>query len=295
MVLTRDVWIRVGLLAGAFVFLVFGFRVMIFEHLPGIFRVAAEDLSFAWYVPLFSLYVLWSERDALRDALGEATAKPIPLLLACLFLGLLGVRGSQVRFELLSLIGLLITLPWIFFGKGMMKRVLFPAAFLVFCMPIASYLAPITTPLRIFVTSLASGVLSAFGLELARQGTMIEVLGVTFANGDPFVLGVADPCSGLRSLYALLALAAGYGYFAQPTWVRRGVLFALAVPFAILGNILRIMAICVGGKLFSPETAMGPIHDAMGYVVFLLSLALLVASSGAMDKWWPKAGKGEAK
>ena len=289
--------VRLGLLSGAFLFLVLGFRTMLFDHLPAVFNTPAEDLSFAWYVPLFSLYVLWTERDRLVRSLGAPSAWPLLGLLPVLFLGLLGVRGVQVRFELLSFIGLLILLPWAFFGRKTAKRGLFPALFLLFCMPMASYLQPVTSPLRLFVTSIASGLLSGFGLEVVRQGTMIQVLGVCQANGDPFVLGVADPCSGLRSIYALLALSAGYGYFSQPTWVRRGLLFVLAVPLAILGNVLRIMAICIAGKAADPAFAMGPVHDTMGFVVFALALGLLVAAGGLLDRLFrrPEASSAEGE
>ena len=62
------------------------------------------------------------------------------------------------------------------------------------------------------------------------------------ADGS-FAIDVADPCSGLRSLFALMALTAGYAYFTQPTWLRRGILFAASVPIAILGNVARILSI----------------------------------------------------
>lgn len=287
-----DMRVRFGLLAAALAALAVGFRTMLFDHLPAVFATPAEDLSFAWYVPLFSLYVVWTERDLLKRSLGSPAVGPLFGMVPALFLGLLGVRGIQVRFELLSFVALLILLPWAFFGRETAKRALFPALFLLFCMPMASYLQPITSPLRLFVTSLAAGLLNGFGLEVVRQGTMIQVVGVAQANGEAFVLGVADPCSGLRSIYALLALSAGYGYFSQPTWVRRAILFALAVPLAVLGNILRIMAICIGGKVANAEVAMGAVHDTMGFVVFALALGLLVAAGNVLDRLFrPPAGE----
>lgn len=289
----QNIKIRLGVLAGTLIAMVIGFRAMIFDHLPGVFAAPEEDLSFGWYVPLFSLYVLWTERRRLLASLGAPAPGALAGIVAFLLMGFLGVRGIQVRFELLSFIGLLIVVPWALFGRETAKRVLFPALFLLFCMPLASYLALVTVPLRLFVSTVSAAVLSGVGLEIVRQGNMLALPGV-LDNGAPFVVNIADPCSGLRSVFALMALAAGYGYFIQPTWLRRGLLFALSIPLAILGNILRIMAICLAAKGMSPQAAMGPVHDAMGFVVFLVALGLLIAVGALLDRLGGRAATASA-
>ena len=60
---------RIGLLAALGVAMVWGFQKMLFDHAPNAFRSPAEDMSFAWYVPLFSLYVVWTERQKLKESL----------------------------------------------------------------------------------------------------------------------------------------------------------------------------------------------------------------------------------
>jgi exosortase/archaeosortase family protein len=82
----------------------------------------------------------------------------------------------------------------------------------------------------------------------------------------------------------LTALTAGYAYFTQPTWLRRAVLFALAVPIAILGNVMRIVTIAIIGLTCSEDFATGFYHDYSGYVVFLVAIALMVAAGGAIDR-----------
>ena len=95
------------------------------------------------------------------------------------------------------------------------------------------------------------------------------------ADGS-FSIDVAEPCSGLRSIFALMALTAGYAYFTQPTWTRRGLLFALSVPIAIIGNIARILSIVLVGAYASKSFATGFYHDYSGYVVFLVAIAMMV-------------------
>ena len=103
------------------------------------------------------------------------------------------------------------------------------------------------------------------------------------ASGS-FAIDIAEPCSGIRSLFAMMALTAGYAYFTQPTLFRRGLLFALSIPIAIVGNACRILSIAAVAEACSSDFATGFYHDYSGYVVFLVSLLLMVATGGLVTK-----------
>lgn len=105
-----------------------------------------------------------------------------------------------------------------------------------------------------------------------------------FSPSGSFSIDVAEPCSGMRSLFAMMALTAGYAYFTQPTWVRRGLLFALSIPIAIVGNVSRILSIVLIAATCSSDFATGFYHDYSGYVVFLVAVFLMVAAGGLITK-----------
>ena len=247
-----------------------GYRLMLFEHLPFYFNDPHEDLSYAWFVPFFSLYVVWRERRELAESLGEPSAWGFLPLLPSLFLGYIGARGGQVRFEIVGFIGTLGSLVWIFFGLKALKRLAFPLAFLLFCLPLHSFLDLITIHLRSLAGGVSYAVMRGVGVEVVRQGTMLF-------QPDGFQIDVADPCSGLRSLFAMMALTAGYAYFNLPTWPRRFALFALSVPIAVFGNVCRILSIVFTAAFCSADFATGFYHDYSGYVVFLVAISLMVA------------------
>ena len=274
---------RLILMAVAFVAMVVGFSAMILNHLPSMFLAPEEDMDYAWFVPLFTVAVLWMERRRILKSLGEPSIAGAFATIPFLFIGLLGVRGLQVRFELLAFVGLLVTIPWALFGGKCAKRVLFPVACLLFCMPMASFLAIFTVPLRLLVSSVSTGVLSLFGMEIVRHGNMITLPSV-IVDGKPFGVGIADPCSGLRSIVALVAVSVGYGYFAQRTWSRRAVLLVCSVPIAVLCNIVRIMSICLIARFASPSYATGQGHDFLGFIVFALGIYLTVLLSDLLNK-----------
>ena len=277
---------RTVLLALAFASMAWGFRLMLFDHLPVVFQSDLEDLSYGWYVPLFSLYVLWRERREIAASVGEPTLAALPLLAVSLFLGFLGARGSQVRFEILGFVGMLVSLTWTFFGRKTAKQVLFPTIFLLFCTPLHSFLDIVTIHLRQMAVAVAYFVMKGVGVEVVRQGTMLV------SPTGSFAIDVAEPCSGLRSLFAMAALTAGYAYFTQPTWLRRCALFALSVPIAVAGNIVRIFTIVAIAATCSADFATGFYHDYSGYVVFLVAIALMVACGELVTKGAERCRRG---
>lgn len=270
-------------MAVVFVAIVVGYSAMIFSHLPGVFGAPEEDMDYAWFVPVFSLFVLFNERKRIIASLGKPSLAGALASIPFILLGLLGARGLQVRFELIAFVGLAVTVPWAFFGKETAKRVLFPSACLLFCMPLASYLSLLTVHLRLVVSAAAAGTLSLFGMDIVRQGNMISLPSVIF-DGKVFGVDVANPCSGLRSIFALMALSVGYGYFTQRTWTRRAVMFALSIPIAMFSNIVRIMTICLVANFSSPGFAIGFYHDFSGLIVFAVAIALMVLSGNLMDR-----------
>lgn len=271
-----DIHIRIGLMGAAFAALVWGFHALIFNHAPGLFQSPDADMSYAWFVPVYSAYVLYVERARIRAAAGAPSAWGLAFALPCLALGFVGVRGIQIRFEMLAFVGLLIAGAWACFGARCAKAVLFPALFLLFCLPLSSTLGDATERLQALASSVSYHVLRGLGADVVLEGHVVRS-----AAADGFATNVAAPCSGLRSLFALMALTAGYGYFNQPTWMRRGLIFLCSIPIAILGNVVRILTVCLVSNYVSKDFGSGTYHDASGFIVFLVAiLAMLAADKG---------------
>ena len=274
----KELHVRVGLFAVSLLAMLWGYQLMLMRHVPNVFNEPLEDMSYGWYIPLFSLYVLWQERRKIVESLGKPSVIGLLFVLPSLLVGFLGIRGLQVRFEILGFIGLLFGLTWTFFGRRTVGNAIFPIGFLLFCMPLHSYLDLVTIHLRLLAVSIAAGTLQGCGVEIVRQGTMLA------SPTGAFAIDIAEPCSGLRSLFAMMALTAGYAYFTQPTWFRRGLLFALSIPIAILGNVSRIFSIVIVAATCSADFATGFYHDYSGYIVFLVAILLMVATGGLITK-----------
>ena len=120
--------------------------------------------------------------------------------------------------------------------------------------------------------------LNGIGIAAQRTGTAIYS-----AAGGGFSFDVADPCSGLRSLVVMTALAAPFAYVTQKTNLKRWLLFALSVPMAMFANTIRIVTIAVVAQVFGQDRAIGLYHDYSGYILFFAATLLLVGTGALLN------------
>jgi len=244
------------------------------------FDLPRNDLSHGWLVPLFSAYVIGLRRRELARALaaGRPDGRGFLLFLFGLALFWLGSRGGQMRFCHLALLVQAWAIPLALFGVGLARLLVFPVLFLAFTMPMG-FLDFFTIRLRLLTASSSAFLLSGMGIPVVREGTALRSLA-----GSGFNLDVADPCSGLRSLFAMAALTAAYAFLAVRGRFRQWTLFLFAAPLAIVGNIARILSITWIARFFGVEAATGFYHDYSGYVVFLVAVLLMVRIGGVIGR-----------
>ena len=221
-----------------------------------------------FFVPLFSGYILWHQRERWTKSEIEPSNFGLLVMLgavALLFIGSLGAELFTSRFSLLVLIaGIILFLA----GWKMLRAVAFPLAFLIFMIPIPVIIYnQITFPLQLIASRLATVWLEVVGVPVLHDGNVLVLSNLS--------LEVAEACSGIRSLMSLIALAVAYGHLAEPRrWVRYA-LVVLMVPSAIVTNAMRIMGAGVLAHKFGPQAAEGFLHQFSGWVVFLATLVLI--------------------
>ncbi len=163
-------------------------------------------------------------------------------------------------------------------GRRWGNAAMFPLAFLVFAIPV-NVLDSAGFWLRMGVVRASAGLAHALGIDVLRNGTQL------LAPDGRYQYDVVAACSGVRSLTALVALAALLGYLSFKTWTRRAVVLLLCVPLVYLGNVVRLAAIVFAAQLGGQgwgERA----HDVMGFGVFAIVLGGLWLAVRAMGRWW---------
>jgi exosortase len=117
-------------------------------------------------------------------------------------------------------------------------------------------------------SKVAAILLPLAGVPVLREGNVIHLSSMR--------LEVAEACSGIRSLLSLTTLAIIYGYLVETRiWVR--VLLAVAsIPIAVAANSLRIVGTGLLVQYWDPDKAQGFFHTFSGWLVFVVSLAMLL-------------------
>ena len=232
------------------------------------------DYSHGYLIPFISLWLIWEKREEIFSASKKICIAGLYVIIAALLMHWVGAKMQQTRFSLLSLIMLIWGLPLYFFGWQVAKLLIFPCAYLIFCVPL-NFLDALSFPLQQAATSISYNILNGIGIECERVGTQLM---------SPFFqLNVEAPCSGLRSLLAMTALTAVYAYKTQKTFIKKWILFCLSIPIAVAGNIGRIISIAVVSIISGQKLGAGLYHDWSGYVLFTVAISLMIATSKLLN------------
>jgi exosortase len=92
------------------------------------------------------------------------------------------------------------------------------------------------------------------------------------------VVTVGNACSGLRSLISLIFLGMIFAAITQLTPPRKAILFISSIPIALVANIVRVFLLCVIANRWGGDKIKGLVHDASGYLIFVVAFLLLYAT-----------------
>ncbi len=269
-----QIWLQVGILGvmiGFLYFEILGKLVMDWWTDP--------NFSHGFLVPAFSAFVIWHKRKELSKLEVRPSWFGLLVVAGSLVVLIVGALGAELFLQRCSLVLLLGGLIVYFLGWHHFRALLFPLAFLFFMIPIPAIIFnQIAFPLQFVAARLADSLLALFGVPVLREGNVIQLPTIT--------LEVAEACSGIRSLMSLGALAVIYGYFLEPRNLRRVLLALAAIPIAVVANGLRVMGTGLAGYFWDPAKAEGFFHEFSGWVIFITSLALLIALHGVLRWLW---------
>lgn len=244
------------------------------------FDLPNSDNSYGVLVPLISLYFAWKKKEELSKAEISGSGIGLVVLAASLFIFLLSYLGGiaflQRLMSVVSLIGLVMYL----FGKDVFKILAFPLLFLFFMVPIPeSVINIISFPLQTYATVIAEKIIRMCAVPVYREGHMLY-----FANTQ---LEVAEACSGIRSMTALLMLSIilSYGWKISRTFKAMFILSSLLV--ALLANVCRVSGTGILAHLFGDRVAKGFLHEFSGMGVFAIGFMLLFVEFRIMNRMRP--------
>ena len=153
-------------------------------------------------------------------------------------------------------------------GWAFTRTVWLGIVYLVFMIPAPySTLKILTQQSRLFDADAAAALLQLLGVPIYQDGVMLHLPNIA--------LEVADDCSSIPAVVALVSLGVVYASLSRSPLAVRAVLVLGTVPLAIGANIVRITLTAAAAYYIGPWTLGGFYHKFSGAVTFVLTFLLL--------------------
>lgn len=243
------------------------------------FTSLPDDLTFSYglWVPPLAVYLVYLRVKRIGGARIKAYFAPAyagygVIAAGCVLL-LAGEVSTLLYVARLSFLVVLAGIALMLIGWKGLSLFAFPTGYLLFAVPLPALVyIPLSARLQMVSSVLAGQSLDLLGVPALREGNII-----TLSNNQ---LEVIEACSGIHSLFALLAVATLAGYLLRNRNPQRLFIALSAIPLAILLNALRITVLGVLSYQVGPAVAAGFAHMTTGLVIFMIGSAVIVGFCG---------------
>jgi exosortase len=242
-------------------------------------RVWAADsfYSHAYLIPLVSGSLIWMQRKELAECEKGSSWLGLVLIVGALLVHILSVLAFVNFSSGFSILPLVAGLSLFLFGVHVTLKIWFPLSYLVFMIPMPdAALGAVSVPMKLFATKMGAIILDLMGIPIVQLGFKLQFTDAT--------LIVGNPCSGLRSLIALLALGTLFAYLLKASTARKIILAALSMVFAVMSNIMRVTILGLIAEFYGSAAATGLAHDLSGILVFFVALLLFYGAARILER-----------
>jgi exosortase len=244
--------------------------VVFFPLYPSLIMTWLNDTnnSHGLLVPFVSMYFIYKKRNELRNAPIRTSKLGAVILLISIAIYLVSYAGDVSvlarAMMVISLTGLILYN----FGASVYRLIAFPLTFLVFMVPLPdSVVGLVSNPLQRFATDVSAALISLARIPVYQEGNMLYFVQTK--------LEVAEACSGLHSLVALLVLGFLFLHLSRMDLKGKAILIASTVPIALITNIVRVTGTGILAHFYGAKMARGFLHDFSGIAVFAFGFGML--------------------
>jgi len=250
-------------------------------------EASSSEWNYCLMVPFIVGWLIWRQVPQLRAMPLTGSVYGYALLGFGFFIYLAGflMESYYVGFGAMEFIYAGFVL--LFLGWGALRLLWSPLLFLMFMWPY-NFMEDVATELRNHMSALSHYVLQFIAVPNILQGTAILS---PPGSPTPFAIDIADPCSGIRSLFALVMIAAVYAFIAFDKFWQQFLIVAISVPLVFLGNLVRIIMLTLGTIHFGETFALGTndhpswFHEGAGYLVYFVNFGGLIGIGSLLSKF----------
>jgi len=235
-----------------------------------------EDYSHGFLVPVVSAVVLFLDRKRLAMLPARRSFAGLVLTIASLSVYVAGVVLSLHSCQRFAVWGTLVGAVWYSLGPAILRCQRFAFLFLLLAIPPPYFvLDGLKLALKNVATRLSAETLLWCGYPALPEGNVLDIGGREFE--------IADACSGIRSLMAILTTAIFVAYLVRAGVWKGLLLCAVAIPLTIAVNVVRVLTVAVVAVRLDVDLSAGWSHQLLGYATYLLSFLLLLATWKLVD------------
>ena len=276
------VWALWGVLAGAMALVLTAAWKQPAFRPPGLFLLFVNVLVFSAAV----LYVGWRRFNTDPQAQAAARrwtsqAAGLAILVLCLVLHFAAVRSDFNRISIMAFLGCLLGMLWYFYGWRVARCFIFPLAFMIFTLPMEWIEDRFGITAQMFATRHSVSIMGFLGIHVEKVAeTSFNIL----KANEVIRFNIAAPCSGLKSLVALSAISATYGYLTQKTMPKMLLVMACGPALAVVANVIRLVGVGVVAQFSGRGWAMF-FHDH-ALPIYILAILLLMGLDKLINSKW---------
>jgi exosortase D (VPLPA-CTERM-specific) len=243
--------------------------------------ITSAEYSHGLIIPFVSAFLIWQQKDRLQRTPLTGSWLGVAVVMLGGFLLLLGQLATvwfvvQYAF-LVTLAGLVLA----FTGRAAFRFFAVPLLILVFMVPLPAFvLNNLSSKLQLLSSQIGVWFMRLFDVSVYLEGNVIDLGG--------YKLQVAEACDGLRYLFPLMTLGFLVGYFYKGALWKRIAVFLSSIPITILMNSFRIGTIGVMVEHWGIGMAEGFLHQFQGWMVFMLSLMLMLGELTLLSRLGPE-------
>lgn len=275
----------------------------VLNHVPDVWRIPLVRIVLAWaglialtihdwatmadkwwnistynhvlFVPLIVGWLIWVRREELARLAPAPWWPGLVAIAGSLFLWLLGTIAGVNSVSQLGAVAMLQASTVMLLGPRVFAALLFPLGFMLFLVPFGDELVP---ALQMITAKLV--------IELTHWSGIPAVIEGVFIDTPAGLFEVAEACSGVKFLIAMIALGALIAHTCFLSWKRRVLFLVAAIVLPILANGVRAWGTIYIAQSQGIEFAAGFDHIFYGWIFFALVVFILLAAAW---RWFDRA------
>ncbi|MCC6536710.1 MAG: exosortase [Bryobacterales bacterium] len=259
--------------------------------LGAVFGATLADMAHEWWtepaasqgliLPPLAIYLAWLNKRAWHNAPARTDGRGLALTAAGCLCYLLGNLAAEFFLMRISFVIVLAGLVLSFWGWARLRVLALPILLLATMVPLPSIVyTSLAAPLQLLASDVATRVAQTVGVSVYRDGNLIQLASTT--------LGVAEACSGLSSLSALIVGSVLLGFLLCETTLTRVLLFLSALPLAVGVNVVRVAGTAIAAD-YDESLALGFYHSFSGWLVFMAGFGLLYLTGRLLHRLFDPA------